>query len=201
MPCPVPRQPWHVICHHAAGPKRSPSWCAAALLTRFDFNVARVVHSSGRVHSGRRHGLRILHSARAEGLLSTPERGRVGYHLLLRVPLSRSGGRRRVEPRSSEGRQQGTAGRVAYVRPVAGVSPAPLAVPSASRFTASAAGFLNLAAGDVGRNANAIFSSLDVRRLVVLLTRRAPLPLSSTPTAIVTPWTASRPSSTPRSLA
>src|SRR5215831_10990374 len=123
MPCPVPRQPWHVICHHAAGPKRSPSWCAAALLTRFDFNVARVVHSSGRVHSGRRHGLRILHSARAEGLLSAPERGRVGHHLLLRVPLSRSGGRRRVEPRSSEGRQQGTAGRVAYVRPVRALVP------------------------------------------------------------------------------
>jgi hypothetical protein len=47
-----------------------------------------------------------------------------------------------VEPRSSEGRQQGTAGRVAYVRPVAGVSPAPLVVPSTSAL-AGAAGFLN----------------------------------------------------------
>jgi hypothetical protein len=29
----------------------------------------------GRVHPGRRHGRRILHSARPEGLLSAPERG------------------------------------------------------------------------------------------------------------------------------
>src|SRR5215471_18974476 len=72
---------------------------------------ARLVHTSGRVHPGRRHGRRILHSARVEGVLSAPERGGVGYHLLLRVPLSRSGGRRRVEPRSSEGRQQGNTGR------------------------------------------------------------------------------------------
>src|SRR5262249_41224545 len=45
--------------------------------------------------------------------------------LLLRVPLSGGGGRRRVESRSSAGRQQGMAGRVAYVWPVAGVSLAP----------------------------------------------------------------------------
>jgi hypothetical protein len=36
---------------------------------------ARLIHTSGRVHPGRRHGRRILHSARAEGLLSAPERG------------------------------------------------------------------------------------------------------------------------------
>src|SRR5262249_33445954 len=36
---------------------------------------ARLVHTSGRVHPGRRHGRRILHSACAEGLLSAPKRG------------------------------------------------------------------------------------------------------------------------------
>src|SRR5262245_26206327 len=36
---------------------------------------ARLVHTSSCVHPGGRHGGRILHSARAEGLLSAPERG------------------------------------------------------------------------------------------------------------------------------
>jgi len=37
--------------------------------------VLGLFHTSGRVHPGRRHGRRILHSALAEGLLSAPERG------------------------------------------------------------------------------------------------------------------------------
>src|SRR5262249_16083026 len=37
-------------------------------------NRARLVHSSGRVHPGGRHGRRILHGPRAEGLLSALER-------------------------------------------------------------------------------------------------------------------------------
>ena len=62
----------------------------------------------------------IVHAPR--GFFPLLNAGELAIIYCFRVPLSRSGGRRRVEPGPSAGRQQDIAGRVAYFRPVAGVN-------------------------------------------------------------------------------
>src|SRR5467141_2819734 len=59
----------------------------------------RAVHAAGRFHSLRRDGIRLFHGARRTGLLAPAQPRGAGRALLLRVPLSRRGGRRVLEPR------------------------------------------------------------------------------------------------------